>query len=715
MGDLLRPGSGTDGGDAPAGRPDRAPEQPALEQPPPGQPGGEQPGGEQPPGGQPPGGQPPPGDDGDRESQPRLEPRKRSRAADADWAANDQAEQLFSGGDRPCEGDGTREMLETVYVEPGGYQTARQALETNHVVVLTGRGKQATGRHLLYACGVDQIEEIDPFIDPAALVERRFVGSRGYQVDNLADERAKWLRGYHLRLLKDVLGSESYLVITVSDPAALPEREDGQVVTCQVPDLQLVLGRHLEWCLRNRGGLGAGEMACLEAEEVRRFLARDHRPFQAVRLARALAADPGQDLCARLTTVLADLDDPAHQVARCLGASNDHRHWSYVLSLAVLNGQDRHLVADAADRLARCLVPEDPDAESGWNPGPARTERLGLAMAEEVDDQEITVDLGAVPIRRVRFKDSSMPNHVLDHVWIGYDELRGPICAWLEDLAGDDDPRLRASAAVTVGYLSRHGFRWMLNRLLVPWTRDGYAKREAAAVALGARATERQFTGQVLALLHSWAGSDDTDLQVTAALAHGRLAGPDPRAALHDLREIARRAGHLGTQVAESVADLVWFKGAATVLPELEKWTGDKPDEPLASTGRLAFLWAANLFEEPGYPRVGEWPVLLRQAEDNEGLQETMAELWRRVLAHPDSDDLAAEAICRWAHAADLETALCGNEQSRLTPLLRRQLKLVLHPREPGHAGRLRSVLNDCAHDRDDPSRTAEEIAGQIR
>jgi hypothetical protein len=705
LGDLQVPGHG-DGGGSSRDQPDQPPE-PPPQQPPPGQPPPEQPRDERPSGEQ-----PPPEGHGDREPQ-RLKPRRRSRAADADWAVHDQAEQLFSGGDRPCEGDGTRAMLEEVYVEPGGYQRAQEALERNRVVVLTGHGKHATARRLLYALGVKEVEEIDPFIDPAALLERRYAGDRGYLVDNLAEERAKWLRGYHLRKLKDSL-TDSYLVLTVSDPGALFEPEDGQVVACQVPDLRRVLRRHLDWCLRDRGGLGVEEVACLEDDQVRRFLDKDRRPFQAVRLARALAADPGQDLCARLTAVLAELDDPAQQAARCLEASDDHRHWSYVLSLAVLNGQDRHLVADAADRLARRLLPDNPDAESAWTPGPARKDRLRLAMAEEVEEQEITVDLGAVPVRRVRFRDGSMPHDVLDHVWIGYDELRGPICEWLGELAGDGDPRLRAAAAVTVGYLSRHGFRWMLNRLLEPWARDGPTRREAAAVALGARATERPFTGQVLALLHSWATSDDPDLQRTAALAHGRLAGPDPRAALHDLREIARRAVHSAAQVAESVAELVWFKGAATVLPALEEWTRDQRDEPLAGTGRLAFLCAASLFEEPGYPRVGDWPVLLRQAEDDPALRKTMAELWRRVLAHPDSGYLAAEAICRWARAADLETALAGQEPPRLAPLLTAHLELVAAD-EPGHAGRLRSALNDCAHDRDDPSETAKKIADHIR
>jgi hypothetical protein len=106
--------------------------------------------------------------------------------------------------------------------------------------------------------------------------------------------------------------------------------------------------------------------------------------------------------------------------------------------------------------------------------------------------------------------------------------------------------------------------------------------------------------------------------------------------------------------------------------------------------------------------------VLLRQAEEDPVLQKTMAQLWGRVLAHPDSRYFAAEAICRWAHAADLETALAGQELSRLAPLLTQQLTLVAAGGS-GHAGRLRSVLNECAHDRDDPSETARQIAGLIR
>ena len=671
------------------------------------------------PGQPPPPPEEPPGPtDGSEEEEPQRPsaPDRRSRDADADQTVVDEAEQLFSGGDLPCDGDGTANMLAVAYVKPSGYETASQALRTGRVVVLTGpdgSGRETMARALLYEAGVDQIEEIDPFIEPKALLDRQFVGSRGFLVDDHDLEQARRLRGFHLRSLKGKLEPESYLVLTVSDPAALRDLESGQVVACELPDHTQVLQGHLKWCL-GRDELHPNEVACLDGEPVQRYFAADKRPMRAVRLARQVAADSRQDLCARLTAVLARLDDPAGQAADCLEDSDDHRHWSYVLALAVLSGQDRHLVADTAGRLAKRLRPPNPEADTAWTRGALLRERLDDAKAEEFDDQETTLAFGAVPVRKVRFRDDSMPNAVLDYVWNGYDELRGPLCDWLDELAGDDDVRLRRRTAVTVGFLSSHGFRYIHDRLLAPWARDGWARRETAALALEARAAKREYSSQVRALLHTWATSEDRELQRTAALAYGRLPGPDPGPALRDLRRLAVD-GDLHFEVADSITNLVWFKGAAKILPALEEWTDEESDERLASTGRLAFLGAAYLFERPGPPRVGEWPVLLTQAEHNGSLRDVTAELLRRVLASSDTNDLAGEILCHWARAADAEADLVDEEPPRLVPLLEKVLVLVASGGH-AHAGRLRFALNDhCAYDHDNPSRTARKIADGIR
>src|SRR5215213_9037787 len=76
-------------------------------------------------------------------------PDVRSRDADANQAVGDAAEQLFSGGDLPCDGEGTRDMLAVAYVTPPGYETARQALQTSRVLVLAGSpgsGKETMAR-----------------------------------------------------------------------------------------------------------------------------------------------------------------------------------------------------------------------------------------------------------------------------------------------------------------------------------------------------------------------------------------------------------------------------------------------------------------------------------------------------------------------------------------------------------------------------------------
>jgi hypothetical protein len=143
--------------------------------------------------------QPPEQSPEQEEPQRPAVPDLRSRDADADQTVVDEAEQLFSGGDQPCDGESTREMLAAVYVRPRGYETARQALRTGCVLVLAGgpgSGKETMARALLYEVGAEDIEEIDPFIEPKALLDRQFVGPRGDLVDSHDEEQARRLRPF---------------------------------------------------------------------------------------------------------------------------------------------------------------------------------------------------------------------------------------------------------------------------------------------------------------------------------------------------------------------------------------------------------------------------------------------------------------------------------------------------------------------------------------
>jgi hypothetical protein len=319
---------------------------------------------------------------------------RRSRDEDADRAYTEQVTYLFSGERLE------REQLRDVYVRPTEFGRAREVLQHRRVVILQGRqsaGKYAMAQLLLDELEVEQIGEIAPDTGPDRLLEHRFRSSFGYVVDTLASEQARRLRDFHLRQLRSSLeGWGSYLVVTVDDRTAVLAHDDSeQVVSCiSVPDPQEVLVAHIKLYLRDRGGLQAEDHEWLCSEEVRHSLAPDCKPRRAAQLARALVpilAEPPDDgrRRQRLQSALQDFHDPARQAAACLQTQQnpDPVHWSFVLALAVFNGDTYHVVADAASTLKELI---DPPAESNskerWRPGPVHSERVGLAEVEEVDD-----------------------------------------------------------------------------------------------------------------------------------------------------------------------------------------------------------------------------------------------------------------------------------------------------------------------------------------
>ena len=659
---------------------------------------------------------------------PRRE--RRSRDEDADRAYSEQVTNLFSGERLE------REQLRRVYVRPAEYARARAVLQDRRVVVLQGRhsgGKYALAQHLLDALKVEQIEEIDPDTGPDRLLEHRFRPSVGYVVDTLASEQARRLRGFHLRQLRSDLESwGSYLVITVDDrTAVLPDEESEQLIPCiSVPTPRKVLLRHLRLYLGDRGGLRRADLAWLCGDSVRRALADDSKPRRAAQLARALtpilAEEPGQDRRQRLEGALRDFRDPVRQAAACLQRppNPDPAHWSFVLALAVFSGETYHVVADAASSLERRLnPPAEADAEERWQPGPVHSERVGMAGAEVVDDFEMATAFGRSPVRRVKFKDEGLQGAVLDYVWAEFDQLRAPVREWLDELGEDPDEGVRVRAARTVGYLARHGFGYVLGRILVPWATRGERTRDTAAIALGFLVADQQFAGQVLTLLRYWARHDDYSLREAAAVAHGRVGARFPSAALRDLREIVRRTGQLHTRtVVESLTELVWRGRGPEVVEALDDWTRQVDTAPareapaeraLAKVGLVAFSWAANLFEEAAPPRLGWWPLLLDLAERDGVVYRRVATLWRRMLADDVTAAEAAEVLCQWMRAGDDEASLVGDEQRRLAGALGDLLARVAEG-GTADAGRVRHALNLCAHEGDEPSETAQKLAAEI-
>jgi hypothetical protein len=652
------------------------------------------------------------------------------------------------------------ENLPAVYVKPDEYGRALRALTDHRVVVLQGKpgsGRHAMARHLLrHSLEAKWInDELDPDIDFGDLKLRN--KGLGYLLERYPRERAGSLRPSHLRSYGRTLETwEGYLVITVDDdvPVFSGESPDAPLVACaSLPDLQLMLEKHVGLFLRDRNGLRDEDREWLRGDTVRRHLERNAELRRTVHLASYLASEltapPTPDRYEHLAESLEAVESREERAKRQLKDYPNVEHWSFVIALAVYEGGKADVVADAAALLAQRLAPGDPRSQTAWEPGPVRAERLqqpgadGSALAERLavgdprsqtawrpgpvraerlqqagaewfDDHESAVMFTPSPVRRVRFKDPTMRPAVLDHIWTELDELRGPVRDWLLALGGDTNPEVREPAAEAVGYLATHGLGYILDLVIVPWVRRSRTTRDAAAFALGALARDKRFTKPVLAQLSHWARWGINDWREAAAMAYGRTIGQrKPDIALRELRALAMREG-AQPPVAWALYELVrrWRHrevlealSAWTIRPERATWS--PAERRVIRTGLTAFLLTTRLFDETGLR-----PVLLGLAEEDPGAREWIAVLWQRALADDVVGDFAAQRLCAWAREADVQASTNGDDQPGLVPALR---SLVADLADGGraNAGRVRQALNQCAHARDDPSDVARSLVDQ--
>jgi hypothetical protein len=659
----------------------------------------------------------------------------------------------------------TDEDLAAVYVEPDEYGQALQALTSHRVVVLRGRpgsGRHAMARHLLlHRLAVDRIDEAGHDTELGKLKPRQ--RGSGFLLERCPPERARRLRADELRADKAVLERwQGYLVITVDDgvPVLVGEPRQQLVECTNVPDLRLVLERHLDFFLRGRNGLREEDREWLDGEAVRRCLARHgelRRTVQLVhRLKRPLSEPVGPDRYQRLERLLEEFDPPDQRAKRLLERDLHVEHWSYVIALAVFERSPAHVVADAAAMLARRLAPGDPRSDTtwrprpargawldpspadpsrpdgaglllqrlapgdprsdtAWRPGPERTERLEQAGAEAAERLEHAVLFNRSPVRCVQFKDPELRPAILDRVWNEHDELRGPVRDWLEELGGDVDPDVREQAATAVGYLARHGLGYVLDLFIVPWG-SRPATRESAAVALGALVRyDKRFTKPVLALLSQWARWGDEGQRETAAMAYGRAIGQRmPSIALGELRALAMREG-AELPVAWGLYELVRRWRHEEVLEAVHEWTA-RPDratwspaqQRLVRTGLTGFLLATHLLDEASL-----WPLLLGLAEEGPEARERIVVLWRRALADDVVGEAAAWRLCGWAREADYQASTDGDRRPDLVGALGRLVADVAAG-APANVGRVRQALNRCAQAYDDPSTVARQLVDHL-
>ncbi|MGH3925137.1 MAG: hypothetical protein ACRDTT_20130, partial [Pseudonocardiaceae bacterium] len=369
------------------------------------------------------------------------------------------------------------DQLADVYVKPSVYGEAREILKSRHVLVLYGRarsGKWMTALHLLCELKANEICSLPPDEDVRRLgTDDEFGSGFGYYaVDTLAPVQARQLNEFHLNTLSDRFrASRKYLTITVNSGAVRRHELPADfVVSCeQPPDAAQVLSKHL------RASLDEARCAKLIAyPPVQAFLQRAFfQPHDVVALVAVLvkASQDGSNLDDALArfdeNVVEDVKKWFHDHAE-LSKYGDR---AFMVAMAVFNGAPYQDVLDVAARLeARFLEIEEPE-----NPGrkqlflAMKRDQLEDACAHSVRIEEVR-SVGAMQVEAVEFIDPRYAPIVLDTVW-QHPAARGPLLAWLQDLAAHPSVRIRVRAAMAIGRISTYGFGYIQDEILSGWAR----------------------------------------------------------------------------------------------------------------------------------------------------------------------------------------------------------------------------------------------------
>ncbi|ADP78602.1 hypothetical protein [Pseudofrankia inefficax] len=388
----------------------------------------------------------------------------------------------------------------------------------------------------------------------------------------------------------------------------------------------------------------------------------------------------------------------------------DPEHRAFVIALAVFDGMPyakvTRLARDLEDRMliaSRRFLRPAPLETWGFDPAPhersdpyasqplftrPRSGRLAAASAEVRVGTE-TTRYGSTETEVVAFTCANYPSRILFWLWTEQDALHSVLLRWLAALGEDTDPAVRAHAAAAVGVLASWSFDEILLRVLLPWADDDLPwQRGAVAAALSLALDWRPgLAPVVIEMLRDWKMHTQHPARRLAAIrVWGTSLGPfDPDVALDQLAylmapledaEEDENPEDVDLNVIDNVSlsvfeifsapliavhgetDRPTRPGGATdaVLRRLGVWTepGSGPTQRFA--GILAFLRLA-LHLRLGVDSPGQGsPALLTLCMPGRGDRLTLrriAELWRRALDEPATNQLALDCLRQWT--ADTE------------------------------------------------------------
>lgn len=487
-------------------------------------------------------------------------------------------------------------------------------------------------------------------------------------VDRLGEHTVK-------RIESELRAGNRRLAITTSRAAAGATHSLGFLVAelATRPEPRQVFNRHLAKLLLGTG-LARDEVLGWDGVDklVAEFVGQDSALADAARLARLLSRVDGNDPAQAAARVRAQMTEYAdEEVAQWFRKLGTLKARCMAISLAVLNGQSRELIAHEAAVLERRIMPapDAPNVPSFVDPFDEDAAVSASLLDARVTSETQTTEHGPIVVYAMSYREQGYPGQVLRYVWRAYDGGRAAIVGWLRDLGASPELTVRVRAATATGVLACHALDYVHNQVISPWATDNReVVRNSAAIALAPPAEDEVLRPTVRSLLDEWAREDsDWRLRAAAARAYGRTIGlTSPSAALRSLAQLAEVDDiDLTVAVANSYCELI-LEGTAPlavrVLAEVERLASDRKRERQAA-GRLTLV---GLSYPRGAPptmseheeRLRDWPTLLLLALGNPKVAQAAARLWQLALNDRDIGEMARDSLDDWAEAAERSSEL---------------------------------------------------------
>jgi hypothetical protein len=471
------------------------------------------------------------------------------------------------------------------------------------------------------------------------------------------------------RIESELRAGNRCLAVTTTRAAAGAAHSTGFLVAelATRPEPRQVFSRHLAKLLLGTGlakddVLGWAGVDMLVAE-----LGPDSSLEDAARLARLLSrADRNEpeQAAARVRAQMTEYAD--EKVAQWFRKLRTLKAQCMAISLGVLNGQSRELIAHQAALLEKQIMPapDSPSAPAFVNPLDQDATVSASLLDARVTTETRMTEHGPIIIDAMTYREPGYPGQVLRYVWRAHDGARAAIVSWLRDLGASHDLTVRVRAATAAGVLACQALDFVHDQVICRWAGHGNEEvRNSAAIALGPPAEDQVLRPTIRSLVDGWAREDsDWRLRATAARAYGRTIGlTSPTAALRGLSRLAEVDDvDLTIAVGNSYCELI-LEGtgplAVRVMTEVERLAAERMREKQA-TGRLTLL---GLSYPRGAPpsmseheaRLRDWPTLLVLALANAKLAESAARLWQLALNDPDIGGMVRDSLDDWAEAAE--------------------------------------------------------------